>query len=53
MLFIKKNSKIKFLIVLSITIVSSYFLINFTIGDDRFKNLKSLLGNNHKEFIKT
>ena len=48
----KKNSKIKLLIVLSITILSSYFLINFTIGDDRFKNLKSFLDNNQKEFIK-
>ena len=48
----KKISKIKLLIVLSITILSTYFLINFTIGDDRFKNLKSFLDNNQKEFIK-
>lgn len=37
---------------MSITILSSYFLINFTIGGDRFKNLKSFLDNNQKEFIK-
>ena len=36
----------------SIIILSSYIFINFTIGDDRFKNLKSLLDNEQKQLIK-
>ena len=47
---IKNKSKLPILILL--IIISSYFLINFTIGDSRFNNLKLLLDNEQRQLIK-
>ena len=49
---IKNNNKSKLPILLLIIIVSSYFLINFTLGDSRFQNLKLLLDNEQRQLIK-
>ena len=48
-----KKEKIKILIfIVSITILASYFIISSGIGNDKFKNLKSLLNKDTKELIK-
>ena len=49
---IKNNNKSKLPILILIIIVSSYFLINFTLGDSRFHNLKLLLDNEQRQLIK-
>ena len=48
----KKNNKIKISIIISIIFVSIYFLISFTIGDNRFHALKVLLDNEQQNLIK-
>ena len=51
-----KKTKIKILILLisiiSIIIISGYFLIGSLIGSDKFKNLKSLLNDEQNQLIK-
>ena len=48
-----KKPKIKILIFLiSIIIISGYLLISLTLGNDKFKNLKSLLTREQKVLIK-
>jgi hypothetical protein len=49
---VKINNKIKISLLLIIIIIISFFSINSIIEDNKFQNLKSLLSNQQKEFIK-
>jgi len=49
---VKINNKIKISLLLIIIIIISFFSINSFIEGNKFKNLKSLLSNQQKEFIK-
>ncbi len=44
--------KLNILIFLIIIFISGYVLINFSIGDNKFKNIKSLLSLEQKKFLK-
>ncbi len=44
--------KLNILILIIIIFISSYFFINFAIGDNKFKNIKSLLTLEQKKFLK-
>lgn len=48
---INKKFKIYFFLTV-IFFAGGYFLISFIIGDDKFKNIKSILNNEQRQFVK-